>query len=120
MKASEILEKARELVDSPKKWGQGRYAMNAKGQETATYVDEAVCFCVLGSISRAMSIMTGRLWRLTSADLSDIDRAHSFFAKAIDPPLIAKWNDEPGRTHTEVLAAFDRAIDSAKASEEGS
>lgn len=52
--------------------------------------------------------------------------AWTLFERSIDPPssprqthdlrdhtFIVKWNDAPGRTQAEVLAAFDRAIEMA-------
>ena len=36
--------------------------------------------------------------------------AVEFLRIAADCKYILKWNDSPGRTHDEVLAAYDRAI----------
>jgi hypothetical protein len=42
------------------------------------------------------------------------DGAMHFFRAAIGDRSIPEWNDTPGRTQAEVLAAFDRAIDLAR------
>ncbi len=39
------------------------------------------------------------------------DPAREIFTKAITKPGIHSWNDASERTHAEVLAAFDRAIE---------
>lgn len=42
-------------------------------------------------------------------------KALGVFPSRIDGYTIGRWNDAPGRTYAEVLAAFDRAIELALA-----
>jgi hypothetical protein len=41
--------------------------------------------------------------------------SHAILERAIGERFIGDWNDAPGRTHAEVLEAFDRAIALAEA-----
>ncbi len=49
----------------------------------------------------------------TSSESAAIEAANRAFRKAIFRVSIPGWNDAPGRTEAEVLAAFDRAVDLA-------
>lgn len=52
---------------------------------------------------------------LSTPDLNVVRCAAAFLKKVTDSNVsILRWNDAPERTHEEVLAAFDRAIDLAK------
>ena len=49
---------------------------------------------------------------------NDYDAARKYFRAAVPLPKtisVPEWNDAPGRTQAEVLAAFDRAIELARA-----
>jgi hypothetical protein len=49
--------------------------------------------------------------------VDDYQYTLDFFRKAIGGHCIPEWNDTPGRTQVEVVAAFDRAIALARASD---
>jgi hypothetical protein len=49
--------------------------------------------------------------------VDDYQYTLDFFRKAIGGRGIVEWNDTPGRTQVEVVAAFDRAIALARASD---
>jgi hypothetical protein len=42
--------------------------------------------------------------------MDERNMARDVFRKVIDDENITRWNDSPGRTKREVLAAFDKAI----------
>jgi len=101
-----ILIKARELI-ATKGWTQGRWALDAAGKP-AMADEHATCFCSWGAIVTAAR---GFGW-----DSEAEYTACCVFAEAIgagDTGRLIKWNDAPGRTKEEVLAAFDRAIEAA-------
>jgi endonuclease YncB( thermonuclease family) len=67
---------------------------------------EVKCVCMIAALADA-----------GAGDLRS--EAREFLRKAVSPSNrytdIATWNDRPGRTQAEVLAAFDRAIELAEA-----
>jgi hypothetical protein len=94
----DILIEARELI--AKGWTQGANARDLQGKIVDESDEAAVCFCVYGAISRA--------------ECCDgySGSARDLFADANGVYLIDAWNDAPERTKPEVLAAFQKAIDS--------
>lgn len=95
MKASEILIKARELIEQPDRWAKG--SMVGKCMCSGSAVDEA----------------GRRFWRARNNAMSILRRSIGVVSLT---DLIA-WNDAPERTHPEVLAAFDSAITLAQKEE---
>lgn len=86
----EILVKARALVE--RGWVQGRFSRMKRGKE---------CFCAVGAICRA------------AGEAQACHRLGALKAVEDEIPqelLLSQWNDAPGRTQAEVLAAFDKAI----------
>jgi hypothetical protein len=99
---ADILRAARALIDAPEKWTQDAYRRDAEGNKCKPAA--AVCWCAEGAILAASddSVLMMNRWR--AEDL----------LTAAAPGAIAIFNDAPGRTHAEVLAAFDRAIELAE------
>ena len=99
MKSSEILRRAREILEPEGAWTQRSLARAADGVPIHETHRDAACWCSLGAIYRTLgsrqSIYRGR-------------EAVRFIQRIIDAPLMA-WNDDPLRTHDEVLDAFRRA-----------
>lgn len=91
MKASATLRAARLLITEPRHW------CTSGGQHRNG------CFTALTAIM--------------SASGDGTYRAASFLRRVTGEDLITIWNDAPGRTHAEVLRAFDGAI--ALAEKEG-
>lgn len=86
-----VLVAARKLIEKPEHWCQGRY-----------HIGEASCAegAVLSVTSEYDDTQT------------NIARAGAF--AALDRAVggyIVDFNDAPGRTHSEVLAVFDKAIE---------
>lgn len=78
------------------------------------------CKCAIG----ALNFTVDRIATQTGCDLMDSDLAARYAlceaAKGCDFPggpssAIIRWNDTPGRTFSEVEAAFERAIELAEA-----
>jgi hypothetical protein len=88
-------------------WTQRVYARDARDRAVMYDSPAATCWCLNGAL--ASLAWTGpdpelvEAYRLVRAAAVG-DGAEFPFEKSV------KWNDAPGRTQAEVLAAFDRAI----------
>jgi hypothetical protein len=92
MSVLETLIKARALIENPEKWGKG-----PPGERPGT-------FCAMQAIEIA-------------GDADSRVGTYDAFLSAANCYLIVFWNDYPSRTHSDVLAAFDRAIEAERAKE---
>lgn len=90
------LERARARV--AKGWCQGWYAKGKSGKDVSILSKYAVQWCAIGAFKTHMPA-----------------GAESALKQAIDTYHVIAWNDAKQRTQEEVLAAFDRAIELAKA-----
>lgn len=101
MTPKEILIKARELIADPEHWIQGVNAQDADESEVDPEDETAVCFC-----------MAGALLHVGAGDAAFRIEAHAALVRAAQATcgLISPFNDDPDRTHADVLAAFDKAI----------
>lgn len=95
----QVLVAARARISDPAKWGKG-----VRGT-MAGYRSVDTC-CAAEAIGDARESDTS------------LEVALSFLRQAIvgernDSLSIVRWNDAPERTHADVLAAFDRAIEAA-------
>jgi hypothetical protein len=93
---TEVLRSARELITDRKNWTQGHFVRVRE--------DGGECFCAEGAIDRVLYLADVETnWREFYRPLRTV----------IGSPYhsIVLWNDQDGRTHEEVLAAFDKAIE---------
>ena len=109
MRRSEILTRARELIATPDKWCQGAVGFTFDGIEIEPcdldFGAEAVRLCAFGAI-RAV---TRNSYKAQPANRALARAAGCGYGQeAID------WNNDLTRSHVEVLAAFDRAIEATK------
>lgn len=101
MKPSEILRKAKALIDTPEKWTQKVYARDSNDNDVSYAANSACKFCSLGALHR------------TSDNLYlAMDYLGKRFGTFID-----NYNDT--HTHAEVMAKWDEAIALAEADERG-
>ena len=100
-----LLKDARNLIAKRENWTQDDYAKTADGNGVYSKSDEAVCWCSLGALTKLSP---------TDEDKQVRKLAKSLLREAMDSP-IAIFNDS--HTHEEVLAAWDKAIELAKAAE---
>ena len=92
MSLVETLRAARALVDTPEKWGQGAHFLQGGAR------------CMSGALISVGAPLDGAVYRaLCRATAVTLDHG------------LSRWNDAPERTHADVLAAFDKAIEAAKA-----
>ena len=101
------LRAARALIDKPEKWTQLAFERDAEGNSVDGTGAEVVARCASRAINEACVFGEGfevrRYLRDAMGRLQDV-----FFT-------LSGWNDEPDRTHAEVMQAFDRAIEEVSA-----
>lgn len=102
--AADVLRMARALVERPELWTQGAYSRDADGVGDPDKVN-IVCRCAEGAIMDAYA----------EDEVAAGTTAWSILQEIVGDQSIPTWNDAPGRTHTEILAAFDLAIGLADA-----
>lgn len=108
MKPSEILISARGLLANVDSWGKGYYAFN-KSQDMREVGDsDATCFCMIGALAKAAGSFTG-VGGYEQSEHPEIE----YLAKVVGEH-VPNYNDHPDRTHAEVIAAFDKAIELAQ------
>ena len=107
MTTKEILIAARAKIERPECWTQRAFAKTALRNKAKVDSPRAVCWCALGAIAA--------ITREPPHDVNDevYWLLHRAMGLPDDEMEVAGWNDASGRTHAEVLAAFDRAIEDA-------
>mgnify|MGYP001571889054 CR=1 FL=1 len=99
----QILEIARAKVANPKTWTRGCAARDRRGEEVAAESAEAVRWCALGAVGRAMFELGAPVSAAQSA-FRRLDGNASLLS-------ISAINDLSGRKAA--LALFDRALEEA-------
>lgn len=103
MTASEVLRKARALIDKPESWTQGAYARTADGKDLPPKDEQACAWCILGAVHQV-------------ADGGGVSvDAIETLVKALPTATAHLPNFNDTHTHAEVLSLFDRAIAAAEA-----
>lgn len=103
LKASEILNKAADLIEPEGAWAQEYFARDEHGNFVEACDELAMCWCVLGAIEFAAG----------GVGVAYSEAQHCL--GAIVGEQIDEWNDAPRRTQAEVVAALRQA---AKLAEE--
>lgn len=88
----DALVKARALIEKPESWAQG--------------TGNRARMCMVQALNHACRNKGYAV-------------AYDLLHEATGDRFVSYWNDAPGRTHSEVLAAFDRAIASRREGERG-
>ena len=98
MTPREHLLAARALIERPENWGKGHFIQ---------WHGETPAYCASGALNYAMT--HSAVWMSHSL-------AYQFMGSSVgcSPLKLSDWNDAEERTHSEVLAAFDRAIELAE------
>lgn len=102
MGTKEILIEARKLIERPENWTQHVFARDENGKAVSMFKDSAKCFCMSGAVGRACN-----------NDTAAWDRALDLLKLKVRRSSIAIYNDDPKRKHSDVIKAFDRAIEAA-------
>lgn len=109
----EILNAAADLLERPGAWTQGDYARDDVGLGIGEFSEieiekggfEPACFCMIGAVNRARgSDLDASLWGALRRPIWDV----------LGEQNIADWNDAPGRTQAEVVAALRAAAKSGE------
>lgn len=104
----ERLKIARALIATPEQWTQDALARNQIGVRIPVDSPHAICFCSLGALRRSF------------VDAHESDFSDEFWSTVSEltchlPPRsgsdLVFFNDTTGRTHEQVLAVFDAAIE---------
>ena len=97
-----LLRDAKELISTPDRWVQGTSYIPMKAGVPGRH-------CMVGAICKAAKP------EVNERDFGAVYSLASFFLeRSTETPHISVWNDTPGRTHAEVMAAFDKAIEIAQ------
>jgi len=116
-KTVEILQSARKTLSVPDHWIQRAYARDVYNDIVSVCAAGAYCLCLVGAIERASIDITdgdNTVGEMRAAEAVVASCIGGKFS-GVSAPAIIRWNDTPGRTHAEVLAVLDAAIERAKA-----
>ena len=116
----QVLKGAREILARPESWTQNALAKDAAGAAIEGVLsEEATCWCASGAIWKAMDADPfGGDVDTPTRDLA-LDAKLAIIGQLIEADgrktrwTVPSWNDALERTHEEVIAAFDRAIEAA-------
>lgn len=106
MKASEALQKAKALIQSPERWIQGNYARDKEGNAVLTTDPAACAFCARGALLKAYDCsQTDPTREYKLADTILFQASCQILPHATG---VVHVNDQYG--HAKALEMFDRAI----------
>lgn len=100
---ADVLNAAADLLDKPGAWTQNEFARDAAGRAVYHTSSLATCWCARGAIAAVNDeeddhTANNRNWK-AAAQLMGFHDVHD----------IEQWNDAPGRTQAEVVAALREA-----------
>lgn len=102
---ADVIDYALNLLQHPSRWCQGDYAVTDDGTPCQPAAPDARRWCLLGALERG-----------GYAYGHSIDQLHALARRTAAQPrpdnTITTWNDQPGRTHTEVLDLLRQMRDS--------
>ena len=105
---STLLRHALALLETPDRWTRGNLALDAGGNQVPPWAQEAAQWDCVGALLRAWSELCSpddnRPFLAATACLRRVAKAGAQNAGLL------RWQDDPGRTHTDVLALLRRAI----------
>jgi hypothetical protein len=106
----ELLRRACDLVRSG--WSQHADARSAEGVEVQPWQDAAAAWSLLGALVAALE---ERADHGRDLPLDHLAAALNELAERIDDDSLTNWNDEPARTHDDVINTLEAAATSAAA-----
>jgi hypothetical protein len=108
MHASEILIAAKQLIQDPKNHTQKEYARNKEGVFCGPASSEAVCWCSVGAVNKALG----------NEIYTEIDPESFLYMAASDIFNTSAVNVNDNLDHSAVMTMFDHAINLAKEAEQ--
>ncbi len=106
----ELLRRACDLVRSG--WSQHADARSAEGVEVQPWQKTAVAWSLLGALVAALE---ERADHGRNLPLDHLAAALNELAEHIDDDSLTNWNDDPTRTHNDVINALEAAATAAAA-----
>ena len=123
MKAIEMLEKGRELIDAPEHWCQIVFAEDSMGNPVLPESDDAVKWCAYGAllgVIRSLTVVDAAGgFRFRFLDEARMARdAMDYCASELDSNLntgigarpMSEYNDHPDREHADIMNLYDMAM----------
>lgn len=104
-----FLKGVRDQIKTPERWTRGVFARDEKNQPVAPNSSFAKCWCLRGA---ARHLMLG-MFEHGSEYLGVCGMADTWLEESLglgDIGTLTQWNDQPGRTHAEVIAHLDMRI----------
>lgn len=107
-KRNEVYDGAIKLL-TEKGWTQGDGARSANGEGVPLNDERAVCFCLIGALSKAADAVEGRVqgsWHYVTARDHLIQVLKGTYDHVWD---LITFNDAPGRKVEDVIAVLEKA-----------
>lgn len=111
MTPAALLKKAKALISDPNAWIRGHAGTDKSGLPVRANHPDACRWCALGALWKAADYDT------REAIYCEIVDAEVCLESALGVSLItgiARYNDDPETTHTDVMSLYDRAIELAE------
>lgn len=112
--AKPILRRTREILAKRGVWIQGDWGRTKEGNDVPPCTPEAVQFCLDGAICRATCELTDTTVKRSyqsPASAAAARRLRASFDRGVDGrPSVIEFNDTPGRSRADILAALDKAV----------
>ncbi len=118
----QFLKSVRAKIAKKKNWIKDHDALSADAMPVDATANDATCFCLSGAMR---CVEYNLCMSHSNYEISFMDDAVDYIQNAIDQlypntagtigPFfhVPTWNDRPERTHKEVLAVIDKAIEKA-------
>lgn len=113
MSKLDILKRAREILSDPLAWCKDTFARDKEGMKVWSGSVRACQFCAIGAIARAAKDLDASTSDHHAAELTLEEQVPLHYRQtvSIGKGSVASYNDDPRRTHSEILALFDRTIE---------
>lgn len=106
-----IIRRAREIITPRDAWTQGEEARNIKGEPTLANEPDAVCYCMLGALSKASNEIEGCSWQGFALACAVLERQIHISQHDVSKcHTLQRFNDNPFCTHDAVLGIMDKAL----------
>lgn len=101
------LKEARSIIEKPEHWCKGKYAMDDKGNAACVDGSQAVAWCMLGAVHKAILTFSKRHSPEIFIRYTEATRALAY-SLGNTVLTLSVYNDT--HTHEEVIALLDKAI----------
>lgn len=97
-----LLTEARAKIADPAHWTRFALARDEHGRAVGTAAESAVCYCAVGALYAAYD----KIWTI----MDKICNARLILCESTPGACIEDFNDDPNRSHLDILAVYDKAI----------